>query len=85
MSLAASRAVLRQSTFAVRRAGIRNASTTAEATGVVKEKAAQVSSKASEGLSKVESSASSAASKVSDAAGATKAQAGGLIGTVQGE
>ncbi|OAK97536.1 hypothetical protein IQ06DRAFT_254092 [Phaeosphaeriaceae sp. SRC1lsM3a] len=84
MSLAASRAVLRQSTFAVRRAGIRNASTTAEATGVVKEKAAQASSKASEGLSKVQSSASSAASKVGDAAGATKAQAGGLVGTVQG-
>lgn len=85
MSLAASRAVLRQSTFAVRRAGLRNASTTSEAAGAVKEKAAQASSKASEGLSKVQSSASEAASKVGSAAEATKAQAGGLMGTVQGQ
>jgi hypothetical protein len=85
MSLAASRAVLRQSTFAVRRAGLRNASTTSEATAAVKDKAAQASSKASEGLTKVSSSASSAASKVGDAASATKAQAGGMMGTVQGQ
>jgi hypothetical protein len=85
MSLAASRAVLRQSTFAVRRAGLRNASTTSEAAGAVKDKAAQASSKASEGLSKVQSSASEAASKVGNAAEATKAQAGGLMGTVQGQ
>ncbi|KAH7086430.1 mitochondrial ATP synthase g subunit-domain-containing protein [Paraphoma chrysanthemicola] len=87
MSLAASRAVLRQSTFAVRRAGIRNASTTSEATGAVKDKAAQASSKASEGLSKVTSSASEAASKVgsaaSDAANATTGRVGRLVGSVQ--
>jgi hypothetical protein len=85
MSLAASRAVLRQSTFAVRRAGVRNASTTSEAAGAVKDKAAQASSKASEGLTKVSSSASSAASKVGEAAEATQAKATGMMGTVQGQ
>jgi hypothetical protein len=89
MSLAASRAVLRQSTFAVRRAGVRNASSTSEAAGAVKEKASEASSKASEGLSKVTSSASSAASKVgsaaSDAANATNARVGGAVGRVQGQ
>lgn len=88
MSLAASRAVLRQSTFAVRRAGVRNASNTSEAAGAVKEKASEASSKASEGLTKVTSSASSAASKVgstaSDAANATSGRVGGIVGRVQG-
>jgi hypothetical protein len=84
MSLAASRAVLRQSTFAVRRAGLRNASTTSEAAGAVKEKASQASSKASEGLTKVTSSASSAASKASEAASETTQKASGMMGTVQG-
>ncbi|KAH3907245.1 hypothetical protein HBI56_183800 [Parastagonospora nodorum] len=84
MSLAASRAVLRQSTFAVRRAGLRNASTTSEAAGAVKDKAGQAASKASEGLSKVQSSASSAASKASETASATTQKASGLAGTVQG-
>jgi hypothetical protein len=85
MSLAASRAVLRQSTFAVRRAGLRNASTTSEAAGAVKDKAGQAASKASEGLSKVQSSASSAASKASETASATTQKASGLAGTVQGQ
>jgi hypothetical protein len=85
MSLAASRAVLRQSTFAVRRAGVRNASTTSEAAGAVKDKAAQASSKASEGLTKVSSSAGSAAAKVGEAAQTTQAQATGMVGMVQGQ
>ncbi|KAF1943520.1 hypothetical protein EJ02DRAFT_373358 [Clathrospora elynae] len=88
MSLAASRAVLRQSTFTVRRAGIRNASTTAEAASTVKNTASQAQSKASEGLTKVTSSVSSAASSVtstaSNAASATTARATGLVGFVQG-
>lgn len=88
MSLAASRAVLRHSKFAIRRAGVRNASTTSEAAGAVKEKAAEASSKASEGLTKVTSSASSAASKVSSSVGeatnATTGRVGGMVGTVQG-
>lgn len=88
MSLAASRQVLRHSTFAVRRAGIRNASTTSEAAGAAKEKAAEASSKASEGLSRVTSSASAAASKVGSAATNAANKVGGrtgrLIGGVQG-
>jgi hypothetical protein len=88
MSLAASRAVLRQSRFTVRRAGIRNASSTSEAAGAVKDTAAQASSKASEGLSKITSSASAAAARVgsaaSNAASASPGRVGGLIGRVQG-
>lgn len=86
MSAVASRAVLRQSRFAVRRTGIRNASSTTEA---AKEKATEVSSKASEGLSRVTSSAGEAASKVSsstaNAAGQAKATSGGILGRVQCE
>lgn len=96
MSFAVSRAVVRQSRFAVRRAGIRNASTTSEATGAAKEKASQASSKASEGLTRVKSSAASAASSVSNAAqnaassinsAASKVQGrtGRMIGFVQGK
>ncbi|KAL5119793.1 ATP synthase subunit G atp20 [Pleosporales sp. CAS-2024a] len=84
MSLAASRALLRQSTFAVRRAGLRNASTTSEAAGAVKDQAAQTASKASEGLRTAQSSAGAAASKASEAASATAQKASGLAGTVQG-
>ncbi|KAF1832587.1 hypothetical protein BDW02DRAFT_502666 [Decorospora gaudefroyi] len=87
MSLAASRAVLRQSTLAVRRAGMRNASTTAEATPTAKDTASKVSSKASEGLTKVTSSASSAASGagsvVGNAADAATGRAGGIINWLQ--
>jgi hypothetical protein len=79
MSLAASRAVLRQSTFTVRRAGIRNASTTAEATNTVKDTASKVQSKASEGLTKVTSSASSTAAGVGQAASNTAAGAGQAV------
>ncbi|KAF2677770.1 putative mitochondrial F1F0-ATP synthase g subunit [Lentithecium fluviatile CBS 122367] len=84
MSAAASRAVLRQSRFAVRRAGVRNASSTTEA---AKEKASEASSKASEGLSRVTSSAGAAASKVGSAVTETASKVGGrtgrLIGGVQ--
>jgi hypothetical protein len=89
MSLAASRAVLRQSTFAVRRAGIRNASTTAEATNTVKDTASKVQSKASEGLTKVTSSASSAVSgagsAVSNASQAATGRVGRMVNFVQGQ
>jgi len=89
MSLAASRAVLRQSKFAVRRAGIRNASSTSEAAGAAKDKAAEASSKASEGLSRVTSSAGAAASKVGSAAASAADKVGGrtgrLVGGVQGQ
>ncbi|RMZ67346.1 atp-dependent rna helicase rok1 [Pyrenophora seminiperda CCB06] len=80
MSLATSRAVLRQSTFAVRRAGIRNASTTAEATKTVKDTASKAQSKASEGLTKVTSSASSAASSAGSAVSNASQQATGRVG-----
>ena len=100
MSFAVSRALVRQSRFAVRRAGLRNASTTSEAAGAAKEKAgdaaAKVQSKASEGLTKVKSSAETAASKVSETASnaastvnSTASQAQGrvgrLVGAVQGK
>ncbi|KAF2622955.1 putative mitochondrial F1F0-ATP synthase g subunit [Macroventuria anomochaeta] len=99
MSFAVSRALVRQSRFAVRRAGVRNASTTSEAAGAAKEKAgdaaSKVQSKASEGLTKVKTSAESAASSASNAASnaagtvnsaASKAQGrvGRLVGAVQG-
>ncbi|KAF1954629.1 mitochondrial F1F0-ATP synthase-like protein g subunit [Byssothecium circinans] len=84
MSAVASRAVLRQSRFAVRRAGVRNASSTTEA---AKEKATEASSKASEGLSRVTSSAGAAASKASsataNAAGQAQAKTGGIVQRVQ--
>ena len=93
MSFAVSRAVVRQSRFAVRRAGLRNASTTSEAAGAAKEKAAEagskIQSKASEGLTKVKSSADSAASNVAgtvnSAASKVQGRTGRLIGTVQGK
>ncbi|KAF2868622.1 mitochondrial F1F0-ATP synthase-like protein g subunit [Massariosphaeria phaeospora] len=90
MSLAASRAVLRHSKFAVRRAGVRNASTN-EAAGAAKEKAsdlqskaADLQSKASEGLSRVTSSAGNAVSKVSAAASGAAEKVGGRTGRTIG-
>jgi hypothetical protein len=85
MSAAASRVVLRQSRFAVRRAGVRNASSTTDA---AKEKASEAASKASEGLSRVTSSAGAAASKagstVTETANKVGGKTGGIIGRVQG-
>ncbi|KAF2736540.1 hypothetical protein EJ04DRAFT_511029 [Polyplosphaeria fusca] len=83
MSLAASRAVLRHSTFAVRRAGVRNASSTTEAASAAKAKTAEVQSKASEGLSKVTSSAGNALSKAGGALEQVGGRTGGLIGSIQ--
>jgi F-type H+-transporting ATPase subunit g len=87
MSLAVSRAVLRRSQFAVRRAAIRNASTNSEVAGSAKEKASQAASKASEGLSRVTSSAGSAIIKAgqftSSALGGIGGRTGRLIGFVQ--
>lgn len=87
MSLAASRAVLRRSTFAVRRAGARNASSTSEAAAAAKQKAAQAQAKASEGLTRVTSSAGNALSKAGSAASGllnTLANAGGRTGRLVG-
>ena len=87
MSLTVSRAVLRRSQFAVRRATIRNASTNSEVAGSAKEKASQAASKASEGLSRVTSSAGSAIIKAgqftSSALGGIGGRTGRLIGFVQ--
>ncbi|KAF2753168.1 mitochondrial F1F0-ATP synthase-like protein g subunit [Pseudovirgaria hyperparasitica] len=86
MPLHASRAVLRQSRFVIRRPALRNASSTSEAAGnaanAVKEKGAEVKSKASEGLSKVQSSASNVVSQASSAADAAVAKTSGTIGFV---
>ncbi|KAH7112469.1 mitochondrial F1F0-ATP synthase-like protein g subunit [Dendryphion nanum] len=87
MSLAASRAVLRHSTFAVRRAGVRNASSTSEAANAAKDKTAEFSKKAQEGLSRVTSSAGATISKAGTAAagalGKVGGRTGGLIGRIQ--
>ncbi|KAF2182530.1 mitochondrial F1F0-ATP synthase-like protein g subunit [Zopfia rhizophila CBS 207.26] len=84
MSLAASRTVLRHSTFAVRRAGIRNASSTSEVAGAAKEKATNAQSKASEGLSRVTSSAGSALTKVGSATAGALGKVGGRTGRLIG-
>ncbi|ORY14151.1 mitochondrial F1F0-ATP synthase-like protein g subunit [Clohesyomyces aquaticus] len=88
MSLAASRAVLRHSKFAARRAGIRNASSTSEAAAAAKEKAqsqaANLQAKATEGLSKVASSAGATLSKVGSATADTLGNVGGRTGRVIG-
>lgn len=85
MSAAASRAVLRHSRFAVRRTGVRNASSTTEA---AREKVAAASSKASEGLSKVASSAGATLSKVGSATAGALGNVGsataGALGNVGG-
>lgn len=84
MSLAASRAVLRQSRFAVRRPAVRHASTTSEA---AKEKAAQATSKASEGLARASATGSAALSKATQFGGAALqrlASAGGRTAKVAG-
>ncbi|KAF2796501.1 hypothetical protein K505DRAFT_323238 [Melanomma pulvis-pyrius CBS 109.77] len=84
MSLAASRAVLRHSTFAARRAGIRNASSTSEAAAAAKEKAADFQSKASEGLSRVTSSAGSALSKAGSVTSEALGRSAEALGKVGG-
>lgn len=84
MSVPASRAVLRHSRFALRRAAVRNASTTSEAAGAAKDKASQVTSKASEGLSKVTSSAGSVLVKAGSMASNTLGKVGGRTGQVIG-
>lgn len=89
------RSVLRQSQFALRRAGVRNASTTTAGTTTAapstvtkaKDAVSSVTSKASEGLSKVTSSAgetvSSAASAVTNATGQATGRVGRMVSTVQ--
>ncbi|KAF1993940.1 mitochondrial F1F0-ATP synthase-like protein g subunit [Amniculicola lignicola CBS 123094] len=88
MSLAAPRAVLRHSKFTVRRAGIRNASSTSEtATEVAnaaKQRASAVASKASEGLTRVASMAGPALSKAGEAATNAAGKVGGRTGRLLG-
>jgi hypothetical protein len=91
MSLAASRAVLRHTTFAARRAGIRNASSTSEATAAAKQKtsdaAASAKDKASDAAAaakqraaEFQSKASEGLSRVSSSAGAALSKAGSALG-----
>jgi hypothetical protein len=91
MSLAASRAVLRHTTFAARRAGIRNASTTSEATaaakqktseaaGTAKERASDAAASAKQRAAEFQSKASEGLSRVSSSAGAALSKAGSALG-----
>ncbi|KAF2200146.1 hypothetical protein GQ43DRAFT_87603 [Delitschia confertaspora ATCC 74209] len=87
MPLAASRVMMRHSTSAIRRAGIRNASSTSEAAGAAKDTAAKVQSKASDGLSRVTSSAGPLVSKAGSAAAGVMsrlAMVGGRTGRLVG-
>ncbi|EON67148.1 hypothetical protein W97_06401 [Coniosporium apollinis CBS 100218] len=83
MSFAASRAVLRHSPFAARRAGLRNASTIPDATGSIKPKTSQATSKASEGLTRVSSSAGGMVSRLGGAVSSIGGRTGRMIGFVQ--
>ncbi len=87
MSLPASRAVMRQSRFMLRRTAFRNASTTAEATqkasegaSKAKETASAATSKASEGLSRVSSSAGSGISRYTQGVTSFVSRIGGRTG-----
>ncbi|KAK5016083.1 ATP synthase subunit G atp20 [Cryomyces antarcticus] len=79
MSFTASRTMLRQSQFALRRAGVRNASSTSGSTGASLP-GPTTTSKASEGLSKVSSSAGSGLSKAGSAVTNTVSSIGGRTG-----
>lgn len=78
MSPIASRAVLRQSRFLIRRTAIRHNSSTPEAAN----KAKQTASKASEGLSKVSSTAGPAISGAAQNIGNALRKVGGPVGKV---
>ncbi|PLB44637.1 hypothetical protein P170DRAFT_289859 [Aspergillus steynii IBT 23096] len=78
MPATASRAVLRQSQFMVRRTAVRHASSTSESASKAGEAASSAASKASEGLSRVSSSAGPA---LNNAASALR-KVGGRTGKV---
>jgi F-type H+-transporting ATPase subunit g len=78
MSMAASRAVLRQSQFLIRRTAIRHSSSTSEAANKAKEAAA----KAQEGLSKVASSAGPAIAGAASNVGNALRKVGGPTGKI---
>lgn len=80
MPFTASRAVLRQSQFLVRRTALRHNSSTSEATAKVKQTASNVTSKASEGLSKVTSSAGPAIAGAAQGVGNALRKVGGPVG-----
>jgi F-type H+-transporting ATPase subunit g len=82
MPATASRAVLRQSQFLVRRTAVRHASSTSEAASKASETASSAASKASEGLSKVTSSAGPAIAGAAQNAGAALRKIGGRTGKV---
>ncbi|KAJ9632018.1 ATP synthase subunit G atp20 [Taxawa tesnikishii (nom. ined.)] len=80
MSFAVSRALIRRSNFALRRAQFRNASTNTEA---AKESASNMTSKASEGLSRVSSSAGSGMARASNAMSSMGGRVGRMVNFVQ--
>ncbi|KAF9885944.1 ATP synthase subunit G atp20 [Aspergillus nanangensis] len=82
MPATASRAVLRQSQFLVRRTAVRHASSTSEAASKASESASSAASKASEGLSKVTSSAGPAIAGAAQNAGSALRKIGGRTGKV---
>ncbi|KAK2813848.1 hypothetical protein FQN50_000249 [Emmonsiellopsis sp. PD_5] len=82
MSAPASRAVLRQSRFLVRRPAVRSASTTSEAASKGKDAAASAASKASEGLSKAAATAGPAITSALGRVGGALRKVGGRTGRV---
>ncbi|KAJ9298851.1 hypothetical protein DTO271G3_3093 [Paecilomyces variotii] len=82
MSVAASRAVLRQSQFMIRRTAVRHASSTSEAATKAKESAANAASKAQQGLSRVTSSAGPAIAGAASNIGSALRKVGGRTGKV---
>lgn len=82
MSVAASRAVLRQSQFMIRRTAVRHSSSTSEAANKAKESAANAASKAQQGLSRVTSSAGPAIAGAASNIGSALRKVGGRTGKV---
>ena len=82
MSVQATRAVLRQSRFVTRRAGVRYASSTSETASKATEAASSAASKASQGLSRVTSSAGPAISSAAQNVGGALRKIGGRTGNL---
>lgn len=82
MSVAASRAVLRQSQFMIRRTAVRHSSSSSEAANKAKESASNAASKAQQGLSRVTSSAGPAIAGAASNVGNALRKVGGRTGKV---
>ncbi|GAD99201.1 mitochondrial F1F0-ATP synthase g subunit [Paecilomyces variotii No. 5] len=82
MSVAASRAVLRQSQFMIRRTAVRHSSSSSEAANKAKESASNAASKAQQGLSRVTSSAGPAIAGAASNVGSALRKVGGRTGKV---